>query len=271
MRTDAGPVPPLGLGLIVALLMGVVALPAMATQPDPAQPDPAAAEVPYDPATAFVINNVIGIFYHELGHALIDVLALPVLGQEEDAADILSVLLIDALWQEDAAQAMAADVALSYLISADAGEEPAWWDVHGADLQRHYSMVCLFYGANPAERQNFVEAFELPADRAEGCPDEFDLASASWGGYLDQIAQTGNRETLRLVGDAAPEDMADVGTALIEELDDLNARYALPRIVDVELVACDEANAFYDPARRTITICTEFVTYLRDQAVAAEL
>ena len=37
---------------------------------------------------AFVEANLLGIFYHELGHALIDILQLPVFGQEEDAADV---------------------------------------------------------------------------------------------------------------------------------------------------------------------------------------
>ena len=34
----------------------------------------------------FVEANILSVFYHELGHALIDIMALPVFGQEEDAA-----------------------------------------------------------------------------------------------------------------------------------------------------------------------------------------
>ncbi|MGB1209146.1 MAG: DUF4344 domain-containing metallopeptidase, partial [Paracoccaceae bacterium] len=52
---------------------------------------------------AFVDANVLGIFYHELGHAMIDILDLPIFGQEEDAADVASVMLIDALWEEETA------------------------------------------------------------------------------------------------------------------------------------------------------------------------
>ncbi|MBA4350919.1 MAG: hypothetical protein C0427_06690, partial [Rhodobacter sp.] len=41
-----------------------------------------------------VRDVMLAIFYHELGHALIDVMQLPVLGLEEDAADVLSVVMI---------------------------------------------------------------------------------------------------------------------------------------------------------------------------------
>ena len=47
-----------------------------------------AFQFPEDEAeSAFIANEVIATFYHELGHALIDVLHLPVLGKQEDAAD----------------------------------------------------------------------------------------------------------------------------------------------------------------------------------------
>jgi hypothetical protein len=44
---------------------------------------------------AFVEANILGIFYHELGHAVIDIESVPIFGQEEDAADVFSILFID--------------------------------------------------------------------------------------------------------------------------------------------------------------------------------
>ncbi len=49
--------------------------------------------------------------------------------------------------------------------------------------------VCLFYGANPEAREDFVTEFELPEDRAAGCAEEYALAATSWGVFLDQIAE----------------------------------------------------------------------------------
>ena len=62
----------------------------------------------------FVISNLASVLYHELGHAIIDQMQLPIFGQEEDAADVLSVLLIDRLYQEENAQAVAYDAAFGF-------------------------------------------------------------------------------------------------------------------------------------------------------------
>ena len=42
----------------------------------------------------FVASNIISVFYHELGHAVIDMMGVPIFGQEEDAADVFSILLL---------------------------------------------------------------------------------------------------------------------------------------------------------------------------------
>ena len=65
---------------------------------------PARAQDVSEAAVSYVVGNVLSTFYHELGHAMIDVMHLPVLGQEEDAADILSVILTNDLWEEDMAR-----------------------------------------------------------------------------------------------------------------------------------------------------------------------
>ncbi|MEH6737641.1 MAG: DUF4344 domain-containing metallopeptidase [Sulfitobacter sp.] len=108
---------------------------------------PVQSEEATDP---FVEANLLSIFYHELGHALIDVMHLPVFGQEEDAADTASILLIDSTFEDETAIEIAYGAALGF--QAEAGEtanDIAWSDVHGPDLQRFYNLVCLFYGADP--------------------------------------------------------------------------------------------------------------------------
>lgn len=222
-----------------------------------------------DMAGEFVTANVLSTFYHEFGHALIDVAQLPVLGQEEDAADMLSVVLLDAFWEEETAQAITAHTALSFELAAEdsADEEPPFWDVHGLDMQRYYNQICLFYGADPETRADLAEEFELPEDRAESCPEEFDLAAASWDRFLTELETTKPGKTLIFAGDAS----GDIGALLADEIADLNAAYALPRPIEVTLDDCGEANAFYDPEAAKITICTEYVDFLKTQAQKAGL
>lgn len=212
----------------------------------------------------YVVNNVLATLYHELGHALIDIEAVPIFGQEEDAADVLSVLLIDAFWVEEDASALIYDTATSFALAADeTGPDVAWWDDHGPDLQRYYNTVCLFYGADPEAREDIAEELGLPEERAEYCDVEFEQAADAWGGVLDEIAEGAPAQTLRL-GDFALED--EVAAVLEAEVDALNQDFALSSPVSVSYAPCGEANAFYDPELRDITICTEFVDYLLDQS-----
>lgn len=230
---------------------------------------PATAQEASEDQIAFVEGATLSIFYHEFGHALVDILQLPVLGQEEDAADILSVVLTNEMWDEDWARDTAWAASLSWKLTAEEyeGEEQYYWDVHGLDLQRHYTHVCLFYGANPEARADFAEEFELPEDRAEGCADEYTLAAESWGVYLDQIAEGAPGKSISMEVDTGDS----ISILLGEEVDALNEAFALPEPLKVEYTACGEENAFYDPSTKTITMCTEYVDYLWGQAEAAGL
>ena len=246
--------------LAIALL-GFIGLPAQAQQ---------AFKMPKDEAAAaFVRSNVIATFYHELGHALIDVLQLPVLGREEDAADTLSALLIHSIWDEDAATAIVYDTSAAFaMYDAEAeGYETAYADSHGLDLQRYYNLVCLFYGADPDVREDVAKELELPADRAEGCADEFDLAYGSWGSLLEGLAPTTATKGLKLVGVKTDDPIAAI---LAEEIADLNKTYGLPQEITVTVADCGEANAFYYPDDTSITICTEYAQDLARLWAAAE-
>lgn len=223
----------------------------------------AAGEAPdLSDAEWFVRDVMVSIFYHELGHALIDVMQLPVLGLEEDAADVLSVVMIDRLWDAESAEAKVAAAATfwgtSAAQSAEAGYDTAFWGVHSPDERRYFTYLCLFYGGAPQEREAMAVEFGLPEDRAASCPDEFDLAASSWGVYLDELEAAGPGESFVWVGGGA-EDY--VSQAIREEVDYLNSVWTLPEPVAVQVAGCDEANAFYSPGEKTITMCTEMADY----------
>lgn len=231
---------------------------------------PATAEfsLDADEATqAYVEANLLGIFYHELGHALIDMLNLPIFGQEEDAADVLSVFLIDALYEEESAVDLAYDTAFGFLGEAEQrqaeNELPAYWDVHGPDLQRYFNLVCIFYGANPDERADVADDLGLPADRADYCPDEYDQADHSWGAALDEILTDQPAQTIRLGHIEIETDGGDFTAQVIEaEVEALNQDFRLPGNLTVSVLPCGEPNAYYDPQAQEITMCTEFADNL---------
>lgn len=207
---------------------------------------------------AYVHSNVASILYHELGHAIIDVMQVPIFGQEEDAADVLSVLLIDQIFEEDSAQAVAYDAAFGFQAEAE-DAQPIFWDVHGPDEQRYYNLVCIFYGANPQDRAELAQELGLPEERAEYCDAEFEQALDSWGMILEDMSN--------LKGALVFEGQTDTvyAQAVQEEIQTLNSLIGFPTDIPVRVQSCGEANAFYDPQDQSITMCTEFESHLRNQ------
>lgn len=209
----------------------------------------------------FVASNTYATFYHELGHALVDIMELPIFGQEEDTADVLSVMMMSEFWEEDRAVAMAYDAAYGFTVDPENIdiEDVYFWGVHDPDERRYYNLVCLFYGANPDEREDVAEELGLPEERAETCPDEYDQALGSWGGVLDDLAESNAGGRLILLGDDAAQQ-----EILGEELEWLNEQLSFPQDIAVNIEGCGEANAFYDLGTQEITMCSEYLPYLRE-------
>lgn len=220
---------------------------------------------------AFVAANLIAIFYHELGHALVDVMRLPIFGQEEDAADVLSILMVHNIFEEHSAREIAWATAMGMKGGLDPDNvdprEIVWWGVHGHDLQRYYTMICLFYGADPARREQFARDLELPEPRARWCHEEFQLADESWGPVLDELYDRGPGDSLRFrIPQRLGLEALLTARIIKSEVDALNAVLSLPDAVDVTIENCGQPNAFYDPNTREIIMCTEFAPYLASVA-----
>lgn len=131
------------------------------------------------------INNYIGgtvavIFFHELGHCLIDVWDLPATGREEDAVDQLAMVLM--LDGSDEGQDTVLSAALFFALSSEgqSNDDLNFWDEHSLDQQRFYNMLCFMYGSNPEKNKGIVGANGLPAQRAGRCPAEYKRADRAW-------------------------------------------------------------------------------------------
>lgn len=214
-----------------------------------------------DEETAFVQSNILSIFYHELGHAVIDLMQVPIYGQEEDAADVMAVLFIHELYEEESAQNIVYDSAYGLINDPEQTEEVEYWDLHGPDEQRYYNHVCLFYGANVEEREEFAYDLGLPEERAESCQEEYEQAYDSWSVVFDDMVAETASESFNFSKGSGKHAII-VNQMLAEEIDYLNAEYELPQVVSVNVESCGESNAFYDPESVTITLCTEFVSHL---------
>ena len=113
---------------------------------------------------------------HEFAHAIFDMLRVPVLGREEDAADQISAYIMLHLGKAEARR-LIGGVAYAYKTEVDAATAPLgmtqFADVHGTPAQRYYDVLCIAYGADAQLFGDFVEKGYLPKERAEDCKDEY--------------------------------------------------------------------------------------------------
>jgi hypothetical protein len=130
------------------------------------------------------IREVVGnattfVFFHEVGHALIDAYDLPVTGREEDAVDQLSVLVLAD--GSEAGDRTVLDAARTFSSATDAEMgELAFADEHSLDRQRFYNIICLLYGQNAEKFASLVNDGTLPEGRAERCGGEYERARKAW-------------------------------------------------------------------------------------------
>jgi len=137
------------------------------------------------------VNAEIATFYHELGHATIDIYDLPTTGREEDVADQLAAYMLlepDENGDVDIEEVQAAkDYARMFrAYAAERGEvgEDVFADEHPLDQTRMYNFQCWIYGSDPAANADVVADGLLPQRRAQGCEAEYDKLARSWSALL---------------------------------------------------------------------------------------
>jgi len=82
-------------------------------------------------------------------------------------------------------------------------------DIHGTPSQHYYNLLCLAYGADPVLFSDFIEKGYLPADRAEGCEDEYKQVANAFKRliepYIDEDAAKGIYQSWLPPADKRPE------------------------------------------------------------------
>jgi len=124
------------------------------------------------------------VFFHELGHALIQSYDLPVTGKEENAVDQLATLFLLSL-NKDVAVSSISMLFFAEGIQQTEVEQLKFWDEHNLDLQRFYDTLCLSYGKMKLENNKMKPSPLLPKERADRCPAEFEKISDSWDTLLN--------------------------------------------------------------------------------------
>ncbi len=137
-----------------------------------------------------VTGMFVSVIMHESGHAVFDLLNVPVFGREEDAADQMAAF-IAVQFDKNVARTIVNGFAYFWAAqgnpptkapepnvtnpapSCDTDPFCAYSDVHGTSYQRMYNTLCLAYGADATTFGDFVASGWLPKDRAQQCGAEY--------------------------------------------------------------------------------------------------
>lgn len=250
---------------------------ANAGEPDVHQATAKDPQPPSESQNHFVLANTLWTLVHEMGHALISELEIPVLGNEEDAADQIATIALlhgapghrhgadEALQLADAAEAWR----LEWMLDQNNHAATAYWDNHPLDIQRYYNILCLLYGFDPdllADRPDL----KLPGQRALSCDDyEYEQATESvrkvvalFGGaseaagarVLVQYEQPSKDEHMALADLVRQSGIGEHVATQTEKL------FAMPHDIKIIFGSClGDASAFWRIDTKEIVICYDLL------------
>jgi hypothetical protein len=232
------------------------------------------AEAEVDDETLFVIGNTLFTVYHELGHALVDLLDLPVIGREEDAVDGFAAVTMIPDVPNEIRDALIVAVADGWRAQSELGDdedERPFWGEHALDEQRHYAIVCLMVGSDQDGFYEYALDAGLPDERIETCVDDFELMKDGWERLLAPYernslpGQSRADSPLALVFDPPAEqhegllDLITHGGLVESGVRRFAQHIVLPETVTIRFSACNDANAYWLPEASEIIICYELI------------
>lgn len=132
------------------------------------------------------------VLMHEFGHAAIDIEHIPVLGNEEDAADKIATIIMLEFANNNPNMAKLAIVGtVAYWNAQSTGllekmlvGNSLYADEHPLSEQRMFNIVCLAYGSNPNLYLDVAKDIGLPQARVKRCEDEYRKAKSAVNEFL---------------------------------------------------------------------------------------
>lgn len=127
------------------------------------------------------------VLIHEIGHALVHQLQLPVVGREEDAVDTFATLVLIDYYENGADIVLSAADFWGFLrLERPELAESDFADEHSLDAQRFHQTLCLIYGSDPVRYRKIAEMFQMDDRRAHMCVREYEQKREAWGRLIEQ-------------------------------------------------------------------------------------
>lgn len=230
----------------------------------------------------FILGNMLITLYHELAHGMDDVLGLPTLGREEDAADSFAIVeLVMQIKSEATDGDTDALLARFGRSSAEAWlkgaqergtiEQSAYFGPHALDQQRMFQTTCLLVGGLPEMFKDLPEQMGISDYYTGGCEAFFFEAYDGWVYMIDTFgglegSNPSPREDLIFTFEPAEtremevwRDLAMNWPQWAEVQRHFSTSFKLERPFTVSFESCGQENAFYYPGEGRVTMCYELM------------
>lgn len=217
----------------------------------------------------FVAGNMLFALLHELGHAAMHEMGLPILGREEDQADNFAIINLLKI-SNKVSHRVLVEAARGWFLSDRRdrrdGEPQAYFDEHGLDQERAYNIVCLVYGSDPADMTDLANETKLPKDRRDSCvTSDYPSISSSWMSVLapHRRASDQPKTKIEVIYGEGKGDLKGFaqGMRTIDTLnivaDVMSDALAWPQPFVLESQSCGYINARWVASTRRLTVCYE--------------
>lgn len=138
-----------------------------------------------------VVGGFVSTLLHETGHAIFNLLDIPIFGREEDAADAIAAY-VSLQFGRTTARRILTGTAFVWRASelAKQGKRSRrfedYSDEHGTDAQRFYNTLCIAHGSDLVEKTDTFSDFValLPEGRRGQCIREYTHVKNSFARYV---------------------------------------------------------------------------------------
>jgi Putative metallopeptidase len=216
----------------------------------------------------FVSGNILFVICHEVAHAAMTQMKLPVLGRAEDAADSFATLRLIRIGSGFSRRVLA-EATKGWFLSArrdqETGDKVVYYDEHGLDQQRAYQIVCLMVGSDRDKFKDLASDTKLPEDRQDSCAGDYSDASYAWDLLLKPHLRSPDQPKTEIdvvYGEAkaglGPAARAARSILFLETVaQNLADTFVWPASFTLEMQSCGFPNARWVLSTHKLTVCYE--------------
>jgi hypothetical protein len=131
----------------------------------------------------FVAGNMMFVVLHEMAHAVISEMEIPILAKEEDVADSFAATRLIKM-QSGISDRVLTEAAQGFFTSNRRDKKERnpilYYDDHGLDLVRAYRIVCLMVGSDKDKYKQLAAEAKLPEDQWADCVGDYGRTAHAW-------------------------------------------------------------------------------------------